>query len=178
EVSHPIEEAVNTVEGLDELRSISTSGTSFIIATFNLNRDIDIAAQDVRDRVAAVIRNLPKDAKPPVISKFNNDSSPVMTVALTASPGETGSSARRVGSPPGETDSTMRRLTEIADKVVRPQLERSAGVGEVVLVGGLQRAVNVWIEPDRLAAYGLSITSVRDALLRQHSEEPGGNVTA
>jgi multidrug efflux pump subunit AcrB len=159
EVSQPIEEAVNTVEGIDELRSISTSGMSFIIATFNLNRDIDIAAQDVRDRVAAVVRNLPRDAKPPVISKFNNDSSPVMSIALTG-------------------DRPLRALTEIADKIVRPQLERSPGVGEVVLIGGLQRAINVWIDPDRLAAYGISISAVRDALLRQHSEEPGGNVTA
>jgi HAE1 family hydrophobic/amphiphilic exporter-1 len=159
EVSQPVEEAINTVEGIDELRSISTSGFSFIIATFNLKRDIDTAAQDVRDRVAGVVRNLPKEAKPPVISKFNNDSSPVMSLAVTG-------------------DRPLRELTEIADKIVKVQLERSPGVGEVALIGGLQRAVNIWIEPDRLAAYGLPITMVRDALVRQHSEEPGGNVTA
>jgi HAE1 family hydrophobic/amphiphilic exporter-1 len=159
EVSQPVEEAINTVEGIDELRSISTSGFSFIIATFNLKRDIDTAAQDVRDRVAGIVRNLPKEAKPPIISKFNNDSSPVMSLAVTG-------------------DRPLRELTEIADKIVKVQLERSPGVGEVVLIGGLQRAVNIWIEPDRLAAYGIPISMVRDALLRQHSEEPGGNVTA
>src|SRR4030088_707489 len=81
-VSQRVEEAVNTVEGSDQLRSVSSQGTSFIIATFNLNRDIDTAAQDVRDRVSAVIRDLPPDVKPPVVAKFNNDSTPVLPTAL------------------------------------------------------------------------------------------------
>jgi len=69
-VSQPIEEVVNTVDGIDNLRSVSVQGNSIVIATFNLNRDIDIAAQDVRDRVATVVRDLPPDAKPPVVAKF------------------------------------------------------------------------------------------------------------
>src|SRR5919108_979449 len=72
-VSQRIEEIVNTVDGIDQLRSVSGQGTSFVIATFNLNRDIDTAAQDVRDRVATVLNRLPDDADPPVISKFNNE---------------------------------------------------------------------------------------------------------
>ncbi|MEA2599268.1 MAG: hypothetical protein QOF89_260 [Acidobacteriota bacterium] len=159
EVSQKIEEAVNTVEGIQELRSVSSGGTSFVIATFNLERDIDTAAQDIRDRVSAVVRNLPDDTLPPVIAKFNNDSSPVMTVALSG-------------------NRSLRELTEYADKVVKVQLERSSGVGEVQLVGGLQRAINVWIDPGRLTAYGIPITAVRDALVRQNSEAPGGNVTS
>lgn len=159
EVSQPVEEAVNTVEGIQELRSVSSGGSSFVIATFNLERDIDTAAQDIRDRVASVIRNLPEDTQPPVIAKFNNDSSPVITVALT-------------GNRP------LRELTEYADKVVKVQLERSAGVGEVQIVGGLERAINIWIDPDRLAAYGIPITAVREALVRQNAEAPGGNVTS
>ena len=82
EVSQKIEEVVNTVEGIQELRSVSVQGKSFVIATFNLERDIDIAAQDVRDRVATVVRDLPRDVDPPVVAKFNNDFSPVMTVAF------------------------------------------------------------------------------------------------
>src|SRR5260370_20557514 len=77
-VSQRIEEVVNTVDGIDQLRSVSGQGTSFVMATFNLNRDIDTAAQDVRDRVASVVRDLPPDVKPPVIGKFNNDSTPVI----------------------------------------------------------------------------------------------------
>src|SRR5918992_5901620 len=75
-ISRPIEEVVNTVEGIEELRSISGQGTSFVIATFNLNRDIDTAAQDVRDRVATVLKRLPNEVDPPVISKFNNENTP------------------------------------------------------------------------------------------------------
>ena len=82
-VSQPIEEAVNTVDGIDQLRSVSGQGNSFVMATFNLNRDIDTAAQDVRDRVASIVRDLPPDVRPPVIAKFNNDSSPVLTISLS-----------------------------------------------------------------------------------------------
>jgi len=159
EISQKIEEAVNTVEGIEELRSVSSGSTSFVIATFSLNRNIDTAAQDIRDRIAGVIRNLPLDTQPPVISKFNNDSSPVMSIALSG-------------------NRSLRELTEYADKVVKIQLERSAGVGQVNLVGGLNRAINIWIDPDRLAAFGIPITAVRQAMVRQNAEAPGGNVTS
>ncbi len=158
-ISQPIEEAVNRVEGLDELRSVSGPGTSIVIATFKLERDIDTATQDVRDRIAAVVAQLPRDARPPVINKSDNDSSPVITIALSA-------------------DRPLRELTELADKVVRPFLERSAGVGEVEIVGGLERAINIQVDAARLAAYQLPITAVRDALARQNADLPGGNVTS
>ncbi|HET9881017.1 MAG TPA: efflux RND transporter permease subunit [Candidatus Binatia bacterium] len=158
-ISQPIEEVVNTVEGIDELRSISGRGTSFVIATFNLDRDIDVAAQDVRDRVATVLNRLPREVDPPVISKFNNEDSPILTLALSG-------------------DRSLRELTEIADKIVKVQIERSAGVGEVRIVGGLERAINIWIDADRLAAYQIPITAVRDAIQRQNADIPGGNVTA
>jgi len=159
ELSQKIEEAVNTVEGIQELRSVSSGSTSAVIVTFNLERNIDTAAQDIRDRVASVVRDLPQDTLPPVIAKFNNDSSPVISVALS-------------GNRP------QRELTEYADKVIKVQLERSAGVGEVQIIGGLQRAINIWIDPDRLTAYGIPITAVRQAMVRQNAEAPGGNVTA
>src|SRR5688500_1425752 len=110
-ISQPIEEVVNTVEGITELRSVSGNGSSVVIATFDLERDIDIAAQDVRDRVATVVRRLPDDVDPPVVTKANNDTRPVVTIALAA-------------------DRPLRELTELADKVVKVQIERSAGVGE------------------------------------------------
>jgi hydrophobic/amphiphilic exporter-1 (mainly G- bacteria), HAE1 family len=82
-ISQPIEEVVNTVEGIDELRSVSGRGTSFVIATFNLDRDIDVAGQDVRDRVATVLNRLPNEVETPVISKFNNEDSPILTLAVS-----------------------------------------------------------------------------------------------
>jgi HAE1 family hydrophobic/amphiphilic exporter-1 len=157
-VSQRIEEAVNTIEGNDQLRSISTTGASNVVVTFKLERDIEAAAQDVRDRVATVLRDLPPEADAPVVSKFDNDQTPVVTFALSA--------ARPV-----------RELTEIADKLIKPQIERSSGVGAVTIVGGAERAINLWLDADRLRAYGLPATAVRDALRRQNAETPGGNVT-
>src|SRR5262245_9876415 len=158
EVAPRLEEAVNTVEGLDELRSISGAGAAVVAANFGLERNVDVAAQDVRDRVSGALVDLPPDLDPPIVAKFDNESSPVLTVALSA-------------------DRSLRELTDLADRVVKVQLERARGVGEVVVVGGLERAINVWIDADRLAAFGLPITAVRDALLRQNTQTPGGNVT-
>ena len=156
-ITQQIEEVVNTVDGIDELRSISGQGSSFVIATFKLDRNLETAAQDVRDRVTSLGRRLPDDATPPVVQKFDNDSSPVITISLTA-------------------DRSIRELTELADKTVRVQLERVGGVGEVRVEGGLERAINVWVDAERLAAYQIPITAVREALARQNAEVPGGNV--
>ena len=158
-IVQPIEEAVNTIEGITELRAGSGQGASNVIITFNLNRDIEVAAQDVRDRVASVIRNLPPDALPPVVSKFDSDQSPSLSIALLS-------------------DRPIRELTEIADKLIKEQIERSPGVGEVRINGGLERAVNVWIDPDRLTAYKVPINAVRDAIVRQNADVPAGNVTS
>lgn len=159
EVSQPLEEVINTVDGIDQLRSISVQGVSLVVVTFNLNRNIDAAAQDVRDRVSTVIRDLPQDTLPPVVQKFDNDASPVLTIALTS-------------------DRSVRELTQFADKIVKVQIERAEGVGEVAVVGGLQRAINVWVDAERLAAYRIPITQVRQALVRQNADIPGGNVDA
>ncbi|HKP45027.1 MAG TPA: efflux RND transporter permease subunit, partial [Pyrinomonadaceae bacterium] len=157
-VTQQIEEAVNTVDGIDELRSVSGQGTSIIIATFKLDRNLESAAQDVRDRVNSLGRNLPEDATPPIVQKFDNDSTPVLTIALSG-------------------DRSLRELTEFADKTARVQLERVGGVGEVRVVGGLERAINVWVDAERLAAYQIPVTAVREALARQNADVPGGNVT-
>ncbi|HEX8322438.1 MAG TPA: efflux RND transporter permease subunit [Tepidisphaeraceae bacterium] len=158
EVSEEIEQVVNTVDGIDELRSISAAGNSIVIATFSLDRDIESAAQDVRDKVATVISRLPEEADPPVISKFDNDSTPVVTFTLSG-------------------ERSLRELTEIADKLVKVQLERSKGVGEVRIVGGALRTVNITLSSSRLNALGIPVTVVRDAIVRQNSEIPGGNLT-
>jgi HAE1 family hydrophobic/amphiphilic exporter-1 len=159
EVADILEEAVNTVEGIDELRSVSNPDRAFVVANFNLDRNVDTAAQDVRDRVSNVVRDLPEDTNPPVVSKVDNDSDPVLTVAVAG-------------------PRSVRELTELADKIVRIRLERSEGVGEVRLVGDLERTINVWADADRLDALGLPITAVRDAVANQNQDVPGGNVTS
>src|SRR5215467_11487977 len=160
QVSQVLEEQVNTVEGITELKSFSQQGASQLFVTFNLNRDIETATQDVRDRIAVAQRLLPLNAQPPIVSKFDSDNSPTLSLAL--------SSPTR----------PIRELTELADKVVKLYLERASGVGEVRIVGGLDRAVSVWVDADRLAAYQLPINAVRDALVRQNADVPGGNVTS
>lgn len=159
QISDRIEEAVNTVEGVEELRSVSGQGASFVIGTFRLERDIDDATQDVRDRVATVLRDLPREADPPIITKSDNESTPVLSLALSG--------------PLGRRD-----LTDLADRIVKAQIERSKGVGQVEIIGGLERTINVWVSADRLAAYQLSVGQVRDAIVRQNTDIPGGNVTA
>lgn len=158
QVAQPIEEVVNTIEGIDELRSVNGPGSTFVVVTFNLDRDIDVAAQDVRDRVAGVQRELPRDMDPPMISKADTDQQPVLSISVSG-------------------PRSQREMTEIADKIIKTQLERSPGVGEINLIGGLSRAINVWVDADRLAAYQIPITAVREALERQNANTPGGNVT-
>ena len=102
---------------------------------------------------------LPKEAQPPSVFKFDNDSFPIMTLTLSG-------------------DRSIRELTELADKIVKVQLERSSGVGGISIVGGASRSLNLTVDADRLAAYGLPVTAVRDALGQQNIEIPGGNVTA
>jgi HAE1 family hydrophobic/amphiphilic exporter-1 len=152
-----LEEAVNTVEGVEQLRSVSSQGRSFVMATFGLDRDIDDAAQDVRDRVQGVTRLFPPGADPPIVQKFDNERQGIMTISLSS-------------------NRSVRELSELADNVVRKQLERSAGVGEISIVGGITRSINVWVDADRLAAYGIPVTDVRDAVVRQNTDVPGGNV--
>lgn len=158
EISDVLEEAVNRVEGINELRSVSAPGQSMLNITFSLNRDVDTAAQDVRDRVSSAIRRLPEDIDAPIILKQDSDNSPTLAIALSGR-------------------MSIRELTEIADKIVKVPLERSAGVGEVQIVGGLERAISIWVDADRLAAYRLPITEVRAALQQQNADLPGGNVT-
>src|SRR4030095_2864805 len=158
-VAQKLEEQINTIQGIQELRSISSPGNVIVIVTFVLSRQIDVAAQDVRDKVSIAQRNLPRDIRPPVISKTDNDQAPVLTLAVSG-------------------DRSMRELTALADKTVGPVLARSAGVCEVRWVGGVLRSVNIWVDADRMAAYQIPITSVRDSLARQNADLPGGHVTA
>ena len=156
-VTRRIEDAVATVEGIDDIRSTSTESLAIVTVTFNLERDIDIAAQDVRDAVAAAITLLPRDTKPPLIKKLDSDSSPILTLVLAG-------------------DKTPRELYELAERTVKDTIESSSGVGEVTLNGGQKRAINVWVDANRLAAYKIPIIQVRDAVARQNSSIPGGRV--
>jgi HAE1 family hydrophobic/amphiphilic exporter-1 len=159
EVTQPIEDAVATVEGIDELRSISSDSTSLLILTFNLNRDIDAAAQDVRDALSPILPRLPRNIDPPTVRKMDTDSSPIMSLVLS-----------------GQRE--PRELYVLADRYIKGVIESAPGVGDVQISGASDRAVQVEVFAERLAAYQLSITQVREALARQNAEIPGGRVDA
>lgn len=156
-VTRWVEDSVATVEGIDNIRSTSTESLSVVTITFNLNRNIDVAAQDIRDAIASIIAQLPRDAKPPLIKKLDSDASPIMTLVLYG-------------------EKTGRELYEIGERGIKDSIESVGGVGQVQVIGGQKRAVNIWVDADRLAAYRIPILRVRDAVVRQNSDIPGGRV--
>jgi HAE1 family hydrophobic/amphiphilic exporter-1 len=157
QVSKRIEEAVNTISGIDELRSISSEGLSLIYVQFLLEKDPDIAAQEVRDKVAAVMRDLPRDVDPPVIEKIATDAAPVINVVVASG-------------------RDLRETTKIVDDQIKKNIESLAGVGQVRFVGDRQRQIQIWLNGDRLYAYNLNIDQVRNAVASQNVEIPGGRV--
>lgn len=156
-ISKRIEDGVATVEGIDNIRTTSTESQSIVTIAFNLKRNIDVAAQDVRDAVATVISLLPRDAKPPLIKKLDAEASPVVTIVLSG-------------------NKTPRELYELSERQVKDIIESLGGVGQVTLIGGQRRAINVWVDANRLAAYKIPILAVRDAVARQNTDIPGGRV--
>ncbi|HEX6464321.1 MAG TPA: efflux RND transporter permease subunit, partial [Vicinamibacterales bacterium] len=159
EISDKIEEGVNTISGIDELRSTSSEGVSTVVISFLLEKDADVAAQEVRDRVNRVIPQLPRTIQQPIVEKFDPDASPVMTLAVSA-------------------DKPIRDITEYADKTLRRQIESVNGVGQVTVVGGRERQINITLDPARLQAHNLTVTDVARALQSQNAEVPGGRVEA
>ncbi|MGO9096022.1 MAG: efflux RND transporter permease subunit, partial [Bryobacteraceae bacterium] len=157
QVTKRIEEAVNTTSGIDELRSLSAEGVSLVWVTFVLEKDPDIGAQEVRDKVAGVTRDLPKDVDPPVIEKLATDASPVISVVV---------SSRR----------DLRETTKIVDDQVKKNIESIDGVGQVRFIGDRARQIQVWLDGGKLYSYNLNIDQVRGALAAQNVEIPGGRV--
>ena len=158
QITKRIEEVVNTISGIDELRSTTIEGQSQIFVSFILDRDIEAAAQDVREKVATILAQLPEGTEPPVIEKFDVDSAPVLALVV---------SGRR----------PARELTELADKRIKRALEGVKDIGAVTLVGQRRREIQIAVDPNRLTAYGLSIQQVQTALTRQNVEVPGGRLT-
>ncbi|GIW91277.1 MAG: acriflavine resistance protein B [Pirellulaceae bacterium] len=157
EVTQVLEDAVSTVAGIDELRSISSDSRSFVIITFDLTRNMDAAVQDVRDAIAGVLNRLPPDIDPPVVQKQDVEASPILTLAVAG-------------------NRTARELYVLADRYVKNVIESAPGVGQVTIAGAADRAIRVEVDARRLAAHRLSVLQVRDALARQNAEVPGGLV--
>jgi HAE1 family hydrophobic/amphiphilic exporter-1 len=159
EITKKVEDAVNTIAQVDEIRSTSSEGQSLVIITFELSKNGDVAAQEVQNKVNLTIPQLPQSAKQPVVQKFDPGAVPIMQIAVSA-------------------PRSVRDVTMIADKLLKQRLENAKGVGEITINGGAQREIHVQVDPDRLRAYNLTVTDVFNALRLQNLEMPGGNLNA
>ncbi len=158
EITDKVEEAVNTISGIDELRSITTEGVSQVVVTFVVDKNVDVGAQEVRDRVNTILQNLPKDIDQPRVQKLDPDASPVLYFAVRSQ------------------GHTIREVTELADKRLRRLLESVDGVGQVQLIGGRKRQINVNLDPVRLRGAGVTAVDVQRAIAAQNLTTPGGRV--
>ena len=156
-VTQIIEAAVNSVPGIDSIESTSQPGRSTVKVTFNLDKNIDVAFNEVQVKVNQAQRRLPDDVDMPVVSKTDANGSPIVWLALTG-------------------DRTEKQLYTYANTVVKKQLETVDGVGEVVLRGRGARVIRVELDPVKLAGYNLTPAEVKSAFGREHLQQPGGTV--
>src|SRR5262245_14868573 len=157
-VIEPMEEAISGVAGIDEMSARISEGGGNITVRFVLERDLNDAVNDVREKVAGAIKSVPPELLPPVITKVDPDADPVMSLMVSSE------------------GMSLRTLTELADKQISRSIQTVNGVGEVSLAGGRAREIHVVVDIEKLNSYGLSITQVRDALVAENVEIPGGTV--
>ncbi|MEW6735085.1 MAG: efflux RND transporter permease subunit [Acidobacteriota bacterium] len=157
EITDKVEEAVNTISGIDELRSTSVEGVSQVFVTFLLEKDPNVAAQEIRDKVNRIISDLPDTAETPIVEKLDTDAAPVVRIAVAA-------------------PRSLREVTTIADKQIKERIESVNGVGQVQIVGGREREIHILLDPDRMQAYNVTVTEVANAVRQQNLDLPGGRV--
>ncbi len=158
DISKPIEEALNTVQGIKEIGSTSIEGVSIVRLTFNLGVDVGTAQQDVQAKVARIRRTLPPDIQDPIIQHFDPNDSPIMAVALRSK------------------ERSIRDLSDLASEVVQTRIESIEGVGGVNIIGANLRQIRIEASPDALRSYGISPAQITDALQRENQEVPAGRI--
>src|SRR5688572_30808459 len=158
EVSRPIEEALNTVSGVDEITSSSGEGVSMVRLQFKLNVNVMEAQQEVMSKVAGVRRELPQDLEDPLVRRFDPNDRPILTIAIQS------------------RERPIRDLTDLADEIIGTRIESVTGVGEVNIVGGTARQIQVQLDPTAMRAYGISPLQVSNALRSENQEVPAGRV--
>jgi HAE1 family hydrophobic/amphiphilic exporter-1 len=157
EITKKVEDAVNTISQIDDIRSTSSEGQSLVIVQFELSKNGDVAAEEVQQRINLIVSQLPTTAKQPVIQKFDPDAQPILRIAVSA-------------------PRSLRDVTLIADKQIKQKLENTKGVGQITILGGAQREIHVNVDPDKLRSYNLTVNDVFNALRAQNMELPGGNL--
>src|SRR5437773_7337708 len=157
EITDQVEGAVNTISGIDELRSTSVEGVSQVFITFLLEKNPDIAAQEVRNKIDLIVNDLPVTAEQPIVQKLDTDAAPVVRIAVSA-------------------PRSVREVTDVADKQIKRRIESINGVGDVQIIGGRTREIEIWVDPDKLRAYNVTVAAVANAVRMQNMEVPGGRV--
>jgi multidrug efflux pump len=158
EVTERLEEQINNIEGIKTLTSQSTEGVSTIGVEFDLSRDINVAAQDVRDRVSRVRGELPEDIKEPIIAKQDSDAQAIIWIALNSD------------------RYTTLELTTLAERQIKPRLQGVAGVSSVIIGGEKRFAMRLWLDSEKMAARQVTVLDVERALREQNIELPSGRV--
>jgi hydrophobic/amphiphilic exporter-1 (mainly G- bacteria), HAE1 family len=154
-VSKPLEEALNTIAGLDTLRSSNYESVSLLVIRFDLGRSVDLAAQDVRDKVQATLSKLPNEIETPVVQKLDLGAQAIVQLAFSG-------------------PFPIEELTRVAEDELKPGLQRLQGVGSIDVIGGRKREIQVVVDPTRLRSYGLAATDLSQAIAAQSIAIPGG----
>ncbi len=157
-VTDRIEEAVSSIDSIKSIRSISAETVSQVIIEFELEKDVDIAYQEVQAKIGTIQSSLPQDLRGPVIEKFNIDAAPILTVIASSS-------------------LPIAEFTRIVDKEIKQPLKKIPQVGEIKMVGGQNPKIWLWVDRDRLEAHQLTIHDIEQAIRYQHLDIPGGRIT-
>ncbi|MGH7541168.1 MAG: efflux RND transporter permease subunit, partial [Gemmatimonadota bacterium] len=158
EVTEVLEEEINTIEGIKTLTSISGEQTSIVTAEFDLSRDVDFALQDVRTKVSRIRGELPDDVEDPIVDKLDPDAFPIIWIAIQ------------------NPNADIVEINEVADDLVKERIQTLPGVGSVMLGGSRRFAVRIRLDPQRMAAYGLTVGDVQLALQMGNIEIPSGRI--
>lgn len=160
QITEPLEKAINSIDGIRNITSSSNQGSSNITIEFNLDKNLEEAANDVRDKVSQAVRSLPQDIDaPPVVSKADADSEPIITMTVQSD------------------NKNVLELSDYADNVIAQRLQTIPGVSSVQIWGQRKYAMRLWIDPIKMASYGVTVSDVRNALESQNVELPSGKLT-
>jgi hydrophobic/amphiphilic exporter-1 (mainly G- bacteria), HAE1 family len=157
EITEKVEEAVNTISGIDELRSSSIEGLSRVYVQFMLEKDVEVAFNEVQQKVQTIIPNLPLTAERPTVLKLDTDAAPVLRITVSG-------------------QASLRDVTQVAKDQIKEKIESVNGVGQITLIGGQERQINIWVDPDRMRAYNITPVEVNAAVNIQNIEFPSGRL--
>ncbi|WP_445715739.1 efflux RND transporter permease subunit [Flavobacterium sp.] len=160
QITEPLEKAINSIDGIKNITSSSNQGSSIITIEFNLDKDLEAAANDVRDKVSQAVRSLPEDIdSQPIVSKADANSEAIISMTVQS-----------------KTKNAL-ELSDYAENVISQRLETIPGVSGIQIWGQKRYAMRLWIDPNKLAAYGVTVSDVRNALNKQNVELPSGKIT-